>query len=131
MATLDDVAYLDAMAQAELVRQKEVKPSELVEAAIARIERLNPALNAVITPMYELARTAAAQKLPARTLWRCSLSFKGPPGIICGGQDDTGIEAVAGLCAGSRQRTGGQVQTGRPDCRRQNQYAGIRYPSDD
>jgi amidase len=65
MATLDDVAYLDAMAQAELVRQKEVKPSELVEAAIARIERLNPALNAVITPMYELARTAAAQKLPA------------------------------------------------------------------
>ena len=65
MATLDDIAFLDAVAQAELVRQKEVKPIELVEAAIARIERLNPALNAVITPMYELARTAAAQKLPA------------------------------------------------------------------
>ena len=65
MATLGDVAFLDAVAQAELVRQKEVKPIELVEAAIARIEQLNPALNAVVTPMYELARTAAVQKLPA------------------------------------------------------------------
>ena len=65
MATPDDFAFLDAIAQAELVRQKEVKPIELVEAAIARIEKLNPALNAVITPMYELARTAAAEKLPA------------------------------------------------------------------
>ena len=65
MATPDDFAFLDAIAQAELVRQKEVKPIELVEAAIARIEKLNPALNAVITPMYELARTAAAEKFPA------------------------------------------------------------------
>jgi amidase len=64
MATPDDFAFLDAIAQAELVRQKEVKPIELVEAAIARIEKLNPALNAVITPMYEFARTAAAEKLP-------------------------------------------------------------------
>jgi amidase len=64
MATPDDLAFLDATAQAELVRQKEVKPIELVEAAIARIEQLNPTLNAVITPMYELARAAAVEKLP-------------------------------------------------------------------
>ena len=64
MATRDDFGLLDATAQAELVRKKEVKPIELVEAAIARIERLNPTLNAVITPMYEIARTAAAEKLP-------------------------------------------------------------------
>jgi len=64
MATQDDFAWLDATAQAELVRKKEVKPIELVEAAISRIERLNPTLNAVITPMYELARTAAAGELP-------------------------------------------------------------------
>ena len=65
MATPDDLAFLDATAQADLVRQKEVKPVELVEAAIARIEQLNPTLNAVITPMYELARTAAVEELPA------------------------------------------------------------------
>ena len=56
MATQDDFAWMDATAQAELVRKKEVQPIELVEAAIARIERLNPTLNAVVTPMFELAR---------------------------------------------------------------------------
>ena len=64
MATLDNLALLDATAQAELVRNKEVKPIELVEAAISRIEKLNPTLNAVVTPMYELARTAAGGQLP-------------------------------------------------------------------
>ena len=54
MVLPDDVAFLDATAQAELVRKKGVQPIELVEAAIDRIERLNPTLNAVITPMYDL-----------------------------------------------------------------------------
>lgn len=58
------LAYLDATAQAQLVRNKEVQPIELVEAAIKRIERLNPALNAVITPMYDLARARATGELP-------------------------------------------------------------------
>ena len=65
MALRDDVAHLDATAQAALVRQRAVQPSELVEAAIERIERLNPALNAVITPMYEEARAAAVSEIPA------------------------------------------------------------------
>ncbi|MAG35777.1 MAG: amidase [Dehalococcoidia bacterium] len=65
MALLDDVAHLDATAQAGLVRRREVQPIELVDAAIERIERLNPALNAVITPMYDEARAAATGELPA------------------------------------------------------------------
>ncbi|UCD83372.1 MAG: amidase [Deltaproteobacteria bacterium] len=64
MGKFDDLAFLDGTAQAELVRKKEVKPIELVDAAIERIERLNPTLNAVITPMFEQARTAAQGKLP-------------------------------------------------------------------
>jgi amidase len=67
MVLPDDVAFLDATAQAELVRKKEVQPIELVEAAIDRIERLNPTLNAVITPMYDLARARATGKLPDGT----------------------------------------------------------------
>jgi amidase len=59
MSKLGELAHLDATAQADLVRRKEVKPIELVEAAIERIERLNPTLNAVVTPMYEEARAAA------------------------------------------------------------------------
>ncbi|RJP33821.1 MAG: amidase [Actinobacteria bacterium] len=64
MGIAEETAWLDATAQAELVRSKEVKPIELVEAAIERIERLNPQLNAVITPMYDLAREGAAGELP-------------------------------------------------------------------
>jgi amidase len=61
---MDEYGSLDAVALAELVRKKEVKPIELVEAAIERIERLNPSLNAVVTPMYEQARTLAAGTIP-------------------------------------------------------------------
>src|SRR4030065_724073 len=56
---MDDSAFLDATAQADLVRRKQVKPIELVDAAIDRIERLHPTLNAVVTPMYDEARRAA------------------------------------------------------------------------
>ena len=61
---MNDIAHLDATAQADLVRRKQVKPIELVDAAIERIERLNPTLNAVITPMYDEARKAASGPLP-------------------------------------------------------------------
>ncbi len=64
MALPDELAFLDATAQAELVRRKQVKPIELVDAAIARIERLNPTVNAVVTPLFEPARTAARGALP-------------------------------------------------------------------
>src|SRR5271156_5440287 len=60
----DDTAWLDATGQAELVRTKEVSPSELVAGAIARIEKLNPELNAVIHELFERARGEAAGALP-------------------------------------------------------------------
>jgi amidase len=53
------LSELDATAQAELVRRGDGKAIELVDAAIERIERLNPQLNAVITPMFEKARAQA------------------------------------------------------------------------
>lgn len=56
---IDDLSTMDAVAQAELVRRRELTPLELVDAAIARIERVNPAVNAVITFLFEEARKAA------------------------------------------------------------------------
>jgi len=44
----DDFTWLDATAQADLVARGVASPVELVDAAIARIESLNPVLNAVI-----------------------------------------------------------------------------------
>ena len=64
MSTLSDVVNLDATAQAQLVRRREISPSELVEAAIARIDRVNPAINAVVLKLYDQARTAARAPLP-------------------------------------------------------------------
>src|SRR5690348_15884561 len=60
---LGDLAFRDATAQAELVRRREASPRELVDAAIGRIEKLNPKLNAVITPLFEKARAQAADTL--------------------------------------------------------------------
>ncbi|MEW6263023.1 MAG: amidase [Thermodesulfobacteriota bacterium] len=59
MSKYDELAKLDVLAQAELIKRKEVKAVELVEAAIARIESLNPALNAVVTPLFDQARAQA------------------------------------------------------------------------
>jgi amidase len=64
MSGFSDYGEYDGLGLAELVRKKEVKPSELVEEAISRIEKLNPQLNAVIYKMYELARQAASRDLP-------------------------------------------------------------------
>jgi amidase len=64
MIDANETAFLDATALAELVRNKQVTAMELVEAAIERIERLNPRLNAVITPMYDQARERASGPLP-------------------------------------------------------------------
>lgn len=49
-----------AVALAERVRRREVTPLELVEQVIERIDRLNPVLNAVITPLYEAAVAQAS-----------------------------------------------------------------------
>ena len=60
-----DATNLDATAQAELVRKGDVTAAELVDGAIARIEKTNGELNAVITPLFDKARAQARQKLSA------------------------------------------------------------------
>jgi amidase len=55
----DDLAVLDATAQAALVRDGELTPRELVDAALARIDRVNPQLDAVIHRRDERARAEA------------------------------------------------------------------------
>jgi amidase len=79
----DTLAALDATGQAALVRRGEVSPAELVDAAIARLERLDPILHAVIHPALERARRrAAAADLPAGP-------FRGVPFLMkdLGGQE--------------------------------------------
>ncbi len=84
------MTILDATAQAELVRKGETTPAELVDAAIQRIEKLNPQLNAVIWERFEKARQEArSASLPDGP-------FKGVPfltkdlGCTTAGEPDTG-----------------------------------------
>lgn len=72
---MSDLARLDATAQADLVHRGEVTPLELVDAAIARIERGNPALNAVVTPTFPHARETARGELP-------EAPFRGVPFLL-------------------------------------------------
>ena len=75
-AMADPLSLLDATAQAELVRRGELKPLELVDAAIARIEKIDPELGAVITRQFDRARAwATAADLP-------SGPFRGVPMLL-------------------------------------------------
>jgi len=71
----EDLARLDATAQAELVRRGEASPVELVDAAIDRIEAANGEINAVIHKLYDKGREAAAGELPDGP-------FKGVPFLL-------------------------------------------------
>ena len=59
-----DLSTMDAVAQAALVRDGHVSPVELVEAAILRIDKVNPEINAVIHERFDEARAEAAGPLP-------------------------------------------------------------------
>jgi len=56
-------AFLPALEQARLVREREVAPLELVEEYLGRIERLDPQLNAYVTVCADEARATAQQQL--------------------------------------------------------------------
>lgn len=60
---MDDVLDLDAVGQAALVADKQISALELVNASIARIERLEPGLNALASCAFEAARDKARTKL--------------------------------------------------------------------
>ncbi len=61
---MTETTWLDATAQAELVRRGEISAVDLVEAAIGRIEAVNPKLDAVIRSRFDQARAEAAGDLP-------------------------------------------------------------------
>ena len=118
---MSDLASMDATAQAELVRSGEASALELIEAAIARIEALNPQINAVIHELFDEAREAAAGELPDGP-------FRGVPfllkdlGAALAGQPlhigmrllkDAGFRAPVDTYLGARFRDAGLVTIGK------------------
>lgn len=64
MGSFADYEQYDALGLAELVRRNEVSPSELLDAAIDRVEARNGAVNAVVRPLYDYGRKAIQDGLP-------------------------------------------------------------------
>jgi amidase len=64
---IKEFALYDALGLAGLVAAKKVKPSELIDAALARAAELNPKLNAIVFQDADSARAAAAKARPRGT----------------------------------------------------------------
>ncbi|MFA5323083.1 MAG: amidase family protein [Smithella sp.] len=64
MAGFVEYDQYDGLGLAKLVREKKISPAELCEEAISRIEKINPIINAVVTPMFDIGRAAARNPLP-------------------------------------------------------------------
>jgi len=88
--------YLDATAQAELVRTGEASPLELVDDAINRAEKVNAELNAIIHPLYDQARDRARQPLPDGPFRGVPIVFKD---LMCAVEGDPYHEGIAALKA--------------------------------
>jgi len=86
-----DLAQLDGVATASAIRTGVVTRAEVVEAAIARADRIEPVINAIVTPLYERARAAAAA-----TGVSASAPFAGVPTFIKDLLDLTGAPTKRG-----------------------------------
>lgn len=90
----------DGVAQAELIRRGEITPAELVSAAIARIESLDPLIHAVSINRYERALEEAAALSPAAL---ASMPFAGVPFLL---------KDLGPTCAGSPATLGSAFMAG-------------------
>jgi amidase len=121
MGIADDTRWLDATAQAELVRSGQVSPRELVDAAIERIERYDGALNSVIHRLDEGARATASGDIPDGPFRGVPFAIKdlgatsaGDP--YCGGNlglKEAGYRSPADTTLVARYRAAGLVFVGR------------------
>ena len=82
---------LSATEAVGMLKRGEVSPLELVDAAIARTEATNAAVNAIVTPCYERARAHARRLMKERREERPAHSLHGLPIAV---KDNTDVEGV-------------------------------------
>ncbi|WP_448624640.1 amidase [Geodermatophilus sp. URMC 64] len=94
---MTETTWLDATAQAELVRRGEASPAELVDAAIARIDKVNPQLDAVIRERFDAARAEAAGDLPDGPFRGVPMLLKDLGCHVAGDETRYGTSFLAGV----------------------------------
>ena len=126
-----EYADFDGLGLAELVRNKDVKPIELVEEAIGRAEALNPKINFVVFRDYDRAREAAKGDLPKGPFTGVPFFLKDIYANGPGHADASGGALHAGRAVAERLPAGRTLQAGGPRHARQDERAGIRSCADD
>ncbi|MBC8271992.1 MAG: amidase, partial [Gammaproteobacteria bacterium] len=58
---MDELAYSDATALVQKIKSKQISSADLLEHFIARMEKYNPEINAIIVTQLEKARARARQ----------------------------------------------------------------------
>ena len=87
----DALGNLDATGVAHRIRSKEISPSEAIEAAISRAEKVNPSINAIATKMFAQARSMANTPYEGE--------FSGVPTFVKDNDDVEGVPTSHGTLA--------------------------------
>jgi amidase len=122
MGVVSEYARLDALAMADLVRRREVSPTDLLDTALARVDRLNPRLNAVVHRLEAYARNAIAAGLPEGAFTGVPLLVKDLDGEVGGTPFQAGSRSLIGHVSPAdtenarRWRASGAVIFGKTNC---------------
>jgi amidase len=96
---MSDIALQPAHALAEAIRRRELSSRELLEHYLARVERLNPTLNAVVTLDVDRARRAADDADSALARGDVIGPLHGVPMTIKDTYETAGLRTTCGLVA--------------------------------
>jgi Asp-tRNA(Asn)/Glu-tRNA(Gln) amidotransferase A subunit family amidase len=91
-----DPTQLGTVALARAIRERQLSPVDAVEAYLARIERLNPSLNAIVTLTAEEARAGARQAEAALMTGGELPPLLGVPFTVKDGFDTVGVRTTWG-----------------------------------
>ena len=132
MSKNDELLALSSVELRRRIGTKEISPVELLEACIARIEALNPAVNAICATVYDRARREAKAAEKAALRGEPLGPLHGLPTGIKDLHDTEGLLTTYGSPlyrdhrAGARLRHGGARARGRRHRRRQDQRPRVR-----
>ncbi|MBI2178969.1 MAG: amidase, partial [Candidatus Tectomicrobia bacterium] len=93
---MDDLAFSPIASLAPRIARGEVRPTEVLEACIARIEAHDPALNAFIARTFGLARRQAREREEELARGRCRGPLHGIPVALKDLLDLEGFPTTAG-----------------------------------
>lgn len=81
MSSFSEYDQYDGLGLAELIRKKEITPTEVCTEAIKRAEKINPQLNAIVHPLYDLAKDLASKELSPGPFYGVPFLLKD---LLCG-----------------------------------------------